>query len=116
VKLDVFEENYVYRIAWDDDGCPGLYVGERRSNGLWKPSCPPPEDRDDWEIWMTEQAAAFLKPDGRDDHSGYFWESKSAALAALRTIKAALKQERPLPEWAKTALAHGWKAPKGWKA
>ena len=34
---------------------------------------------------------------------------ESEATAALRIARAALKHERPLPEWAKTAIANGWK-------
>jgi len=50
------------------------------------------------------------------DTYGAYWESKKQAQAALRVAKEALKQERPLPDWAQKALEAGWTPPKGWKA
>jgi hypothetical protein len=51
------------------------------------------------------------------DRDGFWWESESAAKAALRIVKAALKADggAPMPDWANKALAAGWKMPKGWK-
>jgi hypothetical protein len=42
-------------------------------------------------------------------------ELPASARAALRLCKAALKAEREMPAWAKTATLAGWKAPKGWQ-
>jgi len=74
----------------------------------------PPKDREDWEYWAANKAARDIKP--KRDNRAFWWETKSEVVAALATIKLALKQERPLPDWAKQALAAGWKAPKAWKA
>jgi hypothetical protein len=45
----------------------------------------------------------------------FVWYSEASARAALRLCKAALKAEREMPAWAKTATLAGWKAPKGWQ-
>lgn len=37
------------------------------------------------------------------------------ARAARKAAKFAFDEGREMPEWAKQALAAGWKAPKGWK-
>lgn len=50
-------------------------------------------------------------------HDAFVWERRSDAAAALKLIKAgvaARKAQRPMPEWARTAIANGWKPPKGW--
>jgi hypothetical protein len=51
------------------------------------------------------------------DVNGFFWETHAAAQTALRVVKTAITAgaDRPLPDWARSALAAGWKAPKGWK-
>jgi hypothetical protein len=117
-KLFVYEERYLWRIAWaDEDGEPGLHVGDYPDQN-WLKEAPVSGERDDWEIWVANRTAFQSFKDGHSNHDalGFFWESMREANAVLRQIKEALKQERPLPEWAKTALAAGWKPPKGWKA
>ncbi len=74
-----------------------------------------PKDKDEWQQWAASKAIRSV-PGVLFDIIGAFWETEAEARVALRVAKEALKQERPLPEWAKTALAEGWKAPKGWKA
>ena len=52
------------------------------------------------------------------DRLGYGWSSKSSALKVLRRCRAELKSIRdniPWPDWAKRAVAEGFKPPKGWK-
>jgi len=68
-------------------------------------------------IAVHSAVAAYCSlPDGFD---GWEWENHVAAKAAFRVAKAALKNYRNgtgvWPEWARTALANGWKAPEGWK-
>lgn len=104
-----------YSIGWwnADDGDIGLMLGE---SPKWL-TAPAPAKREDWECWAAERAAAEAKPDegGGAKRKAFVWYSKAAAQAALRLAKGALKAEREMPEWAKTALLEGWKAPKGWK-
>jgi len=102
-----------YRIAW--------FIAEEQETGAALGEHPelldqrePPADRDAWEAWTAENAVASMKSE--HDGAGYYWESRSAANDAIRQIREALKQERPLPDWARTALAEGWKPPKGWRA
>lgn len=48
----------------------------------------------------------------------YIWESKKQAARAMRLARAELKAiqtGRPFPEWAKQALAEGWKPPRRWR-
>jgi len=101
-----------YRIQWAfPDGELGGYLGQDKNDG----SEDPPEDRDAWDHWAASKAVMGLPGSDRDDTST-FWETEAGARVALRLAKAALKQVKPLPDWAKTALAEGWKPPKGWKA
>jgi len=105
-----------YRLQW--------YIAEYDDYGSIVGEGSPPEfverDSDDedalvnWECWKSHEVAAKSKGVQKDS-GGFYWESKSLAQAALKLINAELKADRPLPEWAKTAIANGWKAPKGWK-
>lgn len=110
-RLSIFEtrKGYVFYIGWlcweDDYGDEeGLRLGEGTGT----------EDLDDHRA--AEQAVKDMK-DGREESGAFFWESRSRAVKALKVAKEAIKNiEKPLPEWAKTAIAEGWKAPKGWKS
>ena len=112
-KLIVYERRNVYRIGWylSEDGSLGSALGETPGDYA---SDVAPLDRGEWESWIAERTAASSKP-GRDTF-GYYWTSRQEALRVLTAIKAGLKQVRPLPEWAKTAIEAGWKPPNGWKA
>lgn len=112
-KLVVVEERYKYRIQWElDDGDDmGAYLCQDNTDGVGDP----PKDRNDWEQWVASHAARASEGVSFD-HIGALWESEKLARAALRVAKEALKQERPLPDWAQKALEAGWKPPKGWKA
>ncbi len=108
-RLSIFEtrDGYVYYIGWlcweEDFGDEeGLRLGEGSGSDL-----------DDHHA--AEQAVKDMK-DGREENGAFFWESRSSAAKALKVAKEAVKnRERPLPEWAKKAIAEGWKAPKGWQ-
>lgn len=91
---------------WDDTGgCLGE-GGERSSN--------PPKDKDAWECWQAERCVEPLA-DGRDS-SGFYFESKAKAQAALRAANEGLHSgEAPWPAWALQAKDAGWIPPKGWK-
>ncbi len=112
-KLVVVEEKYLYYIQWElDDGDDlGAYLCQNKMDGTGEV----PTDRQEWEHW-TASGAVRNTEGGAFDFKGAYWESEKQAIAALRIAKEALKQERPMPDWAKTALAAGWKPPKGWKA
>ncbi len=110
-KLAIFEDRsgYLYHIGWlcwdeeygDEEG---LRLGEG--------------GKDVGADHTAAEAAVKDMKDGREDGGAYFWESRSAAQRALKVAKEAVKAaaaNRPLPDWAKKALAAGWKAPKGWK-
>lgn len=48
----------------------------------------------------------------------YIWETKKHAARAMRLARAELKAiqtGRPFPDWAKQALAEGWKPPRRWR-
>lgn len=101
---------YKYRLGWFADGEEGGWLGQDPRDGKGTP----PVDRDSWEHWAASKAVGELTSTERDV-SGFYWESDKAARFALRAAKLALKHKRPLPSWAKTAIANGWKPPKGWK-
>lgn len=66
-------------------------------------------------------ATEFFKANNLDfpnPHRDFYFESEKQARDCLRRINIELlawQEKRPLPEWAKQALAAGWKAPKNWK-
>jgi len=50
--------------------------------------------------------------------SGFYWGSKKDVQEALRLAMLRIKEAKkkvPWPQWARDAVAHGWKPPKGWK-
>lgn len=100
-RLVVIETHSDFKIGWvhSEDG-EGLVLG--------------PDDVDEPD---TRAAIAAVRGTESWVRDGEFrWETVAGAKAALRLAKMAIKnRERPLPEWAKTALAAGWKAPRGWK-
>ncbi len=108
--LDIIVEQYKFRIAWYEDGEEGGWLGQDPNDGLGDA----PTDSDDWEHWAASGAVRAL-PSTQSDSLSFFWESMSDAKAALRVAKLALKSERPMPDWARTAIANGWKPPRGWK-
>jgi len=116
-KLIIYNaNNHLFYLQWEvelDDGeiDLGATLCENKNDGLGKQ----PTDRGDWEHWMACKTVRELPNFQRDDRGAYF-ESQAEAKNALAIVKLALKQDRPMPQWAKTALAEGWKAPKGWKA
>lgn len=111
-RLVIREEKSCYRISWwlADESEYGADLGETLNAGQGEP----PPSRDAFECWVANRTVLDLK--AARDESGFYWNTKPEALAVLRQIRVALDQDRPLPEWAKTALAQGWKPPKGWKA
>lgn len=114
-RLVVVNEDYRYYLQWhlaeEDD--MGLSVGEVTGYDTEEDA---PSDREEWENWIAHKVAQKSKGLMREGQCGYFyWDSKSQASLVLREIKLAWRVERDLPEWAKAALAAGWKPPKGWK-
>lgn len=77
----------------------------------------PPQLCEDAEHRIATESAKALNT-GELDTVGLYWYTRSGASKALAAAKAALtvhRSAKPWPEWAKQALAAGWKAPKGWK-
>jgi hypothetical protein len=110
-KLIIAEENHKFRIQWQFDDDDGGYLCQDKSDVEGDA----PKERDEWSHWAASRAVQHLEGIQHDSFSAY-WENEKQARAALRVAKEALKQERPMPEWAQTALAEGWTPPKGWKA
>lgn len=102
-----------WRIVWElEDGDIGADLNPADCKGKAPSS---DEERGNWEHHVACETAGTT-PEVLKDDRGFYWETEAQARRALRIIKEALKQDRPMPEWAKTALAAGWKPPKGWKA
>ncbi len=105
------DERHLLRIQWECDDDLGGYLCQDKADGKGSP----PKARDEWEHWAASRAV--LETEGvKVDTTGAYWSTLKEANAALRVARAALKQERPLPDWATMALSQGWKPPKGWKA
>jgi hypothetical protein len=106
--------NWKYRLSWyfPEYADIGSSVGDWAYTEI---------DLKTLDVSNVDCAIAYLavaKLDGiQKDASGFFWETREAAQSALRVAKAAitLGVDRPMPDWARQALAAGWKAPKGWK-
>ena len=122
----VVEEAYRLTITAEDGYCLVWLVtvddgevdhGAILGDSLGKETYSIPEATDEyWENRMTAYLASIS--DGvRHTSSGFIWETRTAAVKALKAIKMALKlgPNRPVPEWAQKALSEGWKPPKGWK-
>ena len=110
---DEFPDGLWY-LSWYDpsEGDYGATLGECLTDGTGDA----PANRGDWEHYIAVKTIHDLFPDTRRTDRGWAWESRSAAAKAWSAVKQAMNQERPLPEWAKTALQEGWKPPKTWKA
>jgi len=101
-QLDVFPEGYGYGVAWEDEGCPGLFLGEKAK---------------DKEHEAATTAAKHIKGFRKDKVGRLLWDYESDALKALRAARSAVKairKNQPWPDWAIGAKAEGWSPPKGW--
>ena len=101
-----------FYLCWQYPEDTGGVLGQDPSDG--EGSCPDDKDQDAWEHWVASKAIRSCKEVQRDPY-GFYFESEALAKKALRVAKAALKADKPIPEWAEKALAAGWKPPKGWK-
>lgn len=107
-----------YAIAWHlaDEGDTGAAIGE------YEPLDDDPRGTPDERLFrLAERVVARLAAEDLDGIRRFrgVWEFESEAKAqkALRQINAewkVLKAGTPWPDWAHTALAAGWRAPKGW--
>jgi len=109
-RLVVFEKQNVYRIGWylQEEQDMGATLGEEDKREFSK---------DEWDYKLAIETIEAL-PDVEKDKDGYFWESRKEAQEVLKQIKTAIKSYQSgvkMPDWAKKALAAGWKPPKGWK-
>lgn len=116
-KIDIYDVyNSGFGLAWFDEDGEGLRFGDARD--IEQAKKPPTDNHDMAEHWHAYQAARKA-PGCSEDHRGVLtWESASQVKAARAAARAAVKlatSGKPWPEWAKTALENGWKAPKRWK-
>lgn len=105
-RLDVFLVHEGYVVAWEDEGYAGGWLG---LSGV-----------DDDEHVRVSKAAADACPPDRRTPEGFVWDELASATKALRAARAeqrAIRDEannRPWPDWAKTAVANGFKPPRKW--
>ncbi len=101
-RLDIMEQaDGSCYLAWIIDGDEGSAVG--------------PELAFDEESKAINAALAPLADETTS--RAFLFMTKAKAKEALRTARAVIrshKAAKPWPEWAITASAQGWKAPKGW--
>jgi hypothetical protein len=67
-------------------------------------------------VGAASQKRTQMYPTGTSAY-GFYWEQRSDAQQALTLAKLRIKEakdKKPWPQWAREAVAHGWKAPKGW--
>lgn len=135
----VHPSRYTHGVAWVDaeDGDEGAHLGQDAHKGVAGLEKELADARalhkagsqnqtDAIEYFAVELAALrwFQNQKGGSGSVGVIGpcgfelesETKAKELRALasETVKRAL-EETPLPAWAETALAAGWKPPKGWK-
>lgn len=70
------------------------------------------------QVGAATQSHTELYSDSSGTNSGFYWGSRKDAQEALRLAKLRIKEAKekvPWPQWARDAVAHGWKPPKGWK-
>jgi hypothetical protein len=112
MKLRIIDSAYSgVQLQCVDEDDTGAILGQSSKDGRGEA----PIEREAYEYWRACQICRESSVP-RQRGYGFFWPNASEARVTLRAIKLALLQERPLPEWAKVALAAGWKPPKGWKA
>lgn len=107
-KLFIDETKHHFFITW--------FLADPEENGASLGEIPA-EIKGEDEHFTASRAAAAAKPTGHDPYRGFYWDTRSAAQKALTACNAALRMcrdNKPWPEWAKQALAAGWKPPKGW--
>jgi hypothetical protein len=134
MKLDIFPgaRGAGDHVSWYDneDGeggtvgqelkCSIAVLGERAGKAKAK------RDGDEYEYLMVEIAAQewCSALDAGVTKCLYGYEFETAALArkflvamraAAKAAKHSFSSDVEYPEWARTALAAGWKPPKGWK-
>ncbi len=122
-------------LAWFDDGEEGAVVGQEFSTlrsgtlaarlkhiAVVEAKLAANKDPVDFDYFVAEIAVAKFVLDLNEDHyelrDGWVFASQKHKTEAMKIAKAAVtvaKSEKPWPEWAVTALANGWKAPKNWK-
>jgi len=111
-KLQIEETYKGYSIGWTDGTDFGLMIGQ--DHGL--DTC----DHDTVAIQNALLDAGMVEGN-RETGNIWVWDTLTAAKKALRLAKATFKAQMdarknaPWPEWAVTAIANGWKAPRGWK-
>jgi len=125
--LAVFDRARGFVIAWQLDGDMGMAIGEDWSTSdviAEKMETAKSTGDDDGVLtYLAHVHLERLASEGQDEpyldrNAGcYAFQSRRCALRALSEINAEFrewKSGKVWPEWAKTALAAGWKAPKGW--
>lgn len=114
-KIDIYRDGYYYGLAWFDEDGEGLRFGECSEV---EDAAAAPKERDLAEHWHAYRAALTVGDCSKIARGTLQWESQSRVVAARAAARAAVKlatAKVPWPEWAKQALAAGWKPPKGWK-
>lgn len=64
------------------------------------------------------RGARLVEFDSRSSNGAYIWKTKRRAACAMRLACAELKSVQlgcPFPDWARKALAEGWKPPRRWR-
>ncbi len=110
--LEIDESDGMCRIAWLVDDDIGAVTGDRVLKD--NPNDTDEDRKSTWEM-MTADNAVRSFAGGKNSGGFYFSTRKQAQLAMLAANESLLNGGAPMPQWAVSALAAGWKPPKGWK-
>jgi hypothetical protein len=118
-KVVVGQDDRGYYLVWMLDEEDGEFQEGARIGEEGKPDPKDLEsvhDQDARDVLLAD-IAAYNTKGRRCENFCFYWDSKKEANAALRVVKAALKNEQSdparWPEWTRKALEAGWKPPKG---
>jgi len=124
-RLMVVEAGHGYALQWNlaDDDDMGATLGEgeeprslRVMERLFKAGRVAEIDKE--HIAATLAAWKHEGMQYQPYSDGFYWETKAGATQALWLANIAIKElktNKPWPDWAKQAAAHGWKPPKNWR-
>lgn len=110
-SLGILEHGYALCIGWwlPDEGDFGLILTNDWKDGQ--------DDSGETNVAVRVCRDYFEKNRLTIPRGEFEFESMRQAKECLRLINAELfywQKKKPLPDWAKTALAEGWSPPKGW--
>jgi hypothetical protein len=111
-RLDVFADGLHFVVAWDDEGYPGLRLGERWKRGVDHTAASEAARELNIHVFHARGTLRF----GTISDARKALRAARAAIRALKPAKPPRRKKTPAwPSWAIQAKSAGWKPPKGWR-